>query len=208
MPPAVRPAVPADVPALVALMGAFYAESDFPLPAANAERAFAALLDQISEATVLYLNAQVDTGAHAEQLFDSWAGALAPGDYREHVLPHMKRIVRGVRPGVPVISFGTGTGTYLDLLAASGAHVVGVDWRTPLDVASARLGPDFAVQGNLDPAALFAPWPAVDSQVRRVVHEGLAAPGHVFNLGHGVLPETDPEVLTRVVDLVHEASRR
>jgi uroporphyrinogen decarboxylase len=107
---------------------------------------------------------------------------------------------------VPRIHFGVGTGELLSAMAEAGATVMGVDWRTPLDVASTRIGPTYAVQGNLDPATLLAPWPVVEAEVRRVVREGSAAPGHVFNLGHGVLPQTDPDVLTRVVALVHDAS--
>ena len=110
--------------------------------------------------------------------------------------------------GIPRIHFGVGTAELLGAMGEAGADVVGVDWRTPLDVATARIGPDRAVQGNLDPAVLFAPWEVVEREVRRVLAEGRAAPGHVFNLGHGVLPETDPEVLTRVVALVHEVSAR
>jgi uroporphyrinogen decarboxylase len=158
-----------------------------------------------------FLRVQVAAGASAVQLFDSWAGALSEADYRRYVLPHSAAVLAGVAtefPDVPRIHFGVGTAVLLDAMAQAGATVVGVDWRTPLDVASARLGPDLAVQGNLDPAVLFAPWPAVEAEVRRVLAEGSAAPGHVFNLGHGVLPETDPEVLTRVVHLVQEASRR
>ncbi len=108
--------------------------------------------------------------------------------------------------GVPRIHFGVGTAELLGAMGEAGADVVGVDWRTPLDVATKRIGPERAVQGNLDPAVLFAPWPVIETEVRRVLAEGRAAPGHVFNLGHGVPPETDPEVLTRVVALVHEVS--
>jgi uroporphyrinogen decarboxylase len=140
----------------------------------------------------------------AVQLFDSWAGALSEADYRRFVLPHSAAVLDGVGTTVPRIHFGVGTGELLPAMAEAGADVVGVDWRTPLDVAARRIGPGRAVQGNLDPCALFAPWPTLEGEVRRVVAEGRAAgSGHVFNLGHGVLPETDPDVLRRVVDLVH-----
>jgi uroporphyrinogen decarboxylase len=139
------------------------------------------------------------------QLFDSWAGALSEADYRRYVLPHSAAVLQAL-PGVPRIHFGVGTAELLGAMGEAGADVVGVDWRTPLDVASRRIGPDHAVQGNLDPCVLFAPFEAVGQEVRRVLREGRSAPGHVFNLGHGVLPETDPDVLTRVVELVHEVS--
>jgi uroporphyrinogen decarboxylase len=144
----------------------------------------------------------------AVQLFDSWAGALSPREYREFVLPHSASVLGGLADyGVPRIHFGVGTGELLPAMREAGADVVGVDWRIPLDEAVRRLraagrtAP--AVQGNLDPALLHASWPVIEAEVRRIAEEGRAAAGHVFNLGHGVLPGTDPEVLTRVVDLVH-----
>jgi uroporphyrinogen decarboxylase len=141
------------------------------------------------------------------QLFDSWAGALSEADYRRYVMPHSSAVLSGLAAtGVPRIHFGVGTSHLLPAMAQAGADVVGVDWRTPLDTAAKLLGPDVAVQGNLDPAVLFAPWPVIEAEVRRIVAEGRAAHGHVFNLGHGVLPNTDPEVLRRVVALVHEVS--
>jgi uroporphyrinogen decarboxylase len=166
-----------------------------------------ALCARLAEITSTFLRVQVDAGVSAVQLFDSWAGALSERDYRRYVLPHSKAVLEGVR-GVPKIHFGVGTAELLGAMGEAGADVVGVDWRTPLDVATRRIGPDRAVQGNLDPCTLFAPVDVVESEVRRVLDEGRAAPGHVFNLGHGVLPETDPDVLTRVVELVHELSRR
>jgi uroporphyrinogen decarboxylase len=198
---------------------------------------------------------QVSAGVSAVQLFDSWAGALSEADYRRFVLPHSAYVLGGLAgAGVPRIHFGVGTAQLLTAMGEAGADVVGVDWRTPLDTATALVGPGAgglraeersaeagrrrllgafserserdqpgpgaggigpeergparSVQGNLDPCVLFAPWPVVEREVRRVLAEGREAPGHVFNLGHGVLPETDPEVLTRVVSLVHEASAR
>jgi uroporphyrinogen decarboxylase len=121
-------------------------------------------------------------------------------------LPHSAAVLRGMAeefPELPRIHFGVGTGELLGAMAEAGATVMGVDWRIPLDSATTRLGPDVALQGNLDPCVLLAPWPVIEVEVRRVVAQGRAAPGHIFNLGHGVLPETDPEVLSRVVDLVH-----
>jgi uroporphyrinogen decarboxylase len=166
-----------------------------------------ALCERLAQITLEFLRVQVTAGAAAVQLFDSWAGALSERDYRRFVLPHSTYVLSGLADaGVPRIHFGVGTGELLGAMGEAGADVVGVDWRIPLDRATGRVGPDRAVQGNLDPCALFAPWPVLEAEVRRILAEGRAAPGHVFNLGHGVLPETDPEVLTRVVALVHEES--
>src|SRR3954453_6427007 len=166
-----------------------------------------ALCSWLAELTASFLSVQVAAGVSAVQLFDSWAGALSEADYRRYVLPHSTAVLAGIH-GVPKIHFGVGTAELLGAMGAAGADVVGVDWRTPLNQAVRRIGPDKAVQGNLDPCVLFAPPDVVSSEVRRVLAEGRAAPGHVFNLGHGVLPETDPDVLTRGVELVHEASAR
>jgi uroporphyrinogen decarboxylase len=164
-----------------------------------------ALCSRLVDITLAFLRVQVNAGVSAIQLFDSWAGALSEADYRRFVLPHSTRVMQGLADaGVPRIHFGVGTGVLLKAMGEAGADVVGVDWRTPLDRATAVIGPDRAVQGNLDPAILFAPWEVVEREARRVVAEGRAAPGHVFNLGHGVLPETDPDVLTRLVDVVHD----
>ncbi|MFG3688619.1 uroporphyrinogen decarboxylase [Micromonospora sp. NPDC047740] len=168
-----------------------------------------ALCARLAEVTLSFLRVQVDAGVSAVQLFDSWAGALSEADYRRYVLPHSTHVLTGLADaGVPRIHFGVGTAELLGAMGEAGVDVVGVDWRTPLDVATRRIGPDKAVQGNLDPCVLLAPWPVVEAEVRRILDEGRAAPAHVFNLGHGVLPETDPDVLTRVVALVHELSAR
>ena len=161
-----------------------------------------ALCQKLAEITSTFLRVQVAAGASAVQLFDSWAGALSEADYRRYVLPHSASVLDGVS-GVPRIHFGVGTGQLLAAMGEAGADVVGVDWRTPLDTAARLVGPDRAVQGNLDPCALLAPWDVVEGEVRRILAEGRAAKGHVFNLGHGVLPETDPDMLARVVELVH-----
>jgi uroporphyrinogen decarboxylase len=161
------------------------------------------LASRLAEIARTYLQVQVAAGASAVQLFDSWAGALSEADYREYVLPHSTHVLAGV-PDVPRIHFGVGTGELLTAMGEAGADVVGVDWRVPLDVAARRIGPGKAVQGNLDPTTLFAPWRVIDARVRQIVESGGRCEGHIFNLGHGVLPETDPDVLTRVVDLVHE----
>jgi uroporphyrinogen decarboxylase len=165
---------------------------------------WAELLDRLAGIVVASLRAQVRAGAAAVQVFDSWAGALSPADYRRSVLPASRKVFAGVADlGVPRIHFGVGAGELLELLAEAGPDVVGVDWRVPLDRARARLGPEVAVQGNLDPAVCLAPWEVVAREARAVLAANAGRPGHVFNLGWGVLPETDPDVLRRVVDLVH-----
>ena len=156
-----------------------------------------------------FLRVQAAAGASAVQLFDSWAGAVTREDYRNFVQPWSARVLERIgATGVPRIHFGVGTGELLASMGGAGADVVGVDFRVSLTDAVARLGDRYAVQGNLDPALLFAPWEALEAKVRSIVEEGKAAPGHIFNLGHGVLPSTDPDVLTRVVELVHEVSAR
>ncbi|MDT5040111.1 MAG: uroporphyrinogen decarboxylase [Actinoplanes sp.] len=163
-----------------------------------------ALLSRLAEITLSFLRVQISAGVSAVQLFDSWAGALSEADYRRHVLPYSARVLTGLAElGVPRIHFGVGTAVLLTAMGEAGADVVGVDWRTPLSTATAVIGPGRSLQGNLDPAVLFAPWPTVEAEARRVVGEGRAAPGHIFNLGHGVLPETNPDTLTRLTDLVH-----
>jgi uroporphyrinogen decarboxylase len=172
--------------------------------------AWGRLLDRLAVSAATFLRTQVDAGASAVQLFDSWAGVLSAADYAERVLPHSRAVFDGLGSGrvgeygVPRIHFGVGTGELLGLIGDAGADVVGVDWRVPLDEAARRVGPQRSLQGNLDPAVLLADRATVDREVRRVVEQGRAARGHVFNLGHGVLPETDPGVLTHVADLVHE----
>jgi uroporphyrinogen decarboxylase len=165
-----------------------------------------ALLSALATITSTFLRTQVEAGVQVVQLFDSWAGALSEKDYREFVLPHSSRVLESVH-GVPKIHFGVGTSELLPAMREAGADVVGVDWRLPLDEAVRRLRRDGepapVVQGNLDPAVLMADFDAVEREVRRIVEEGRAAGGHIVNLGHGVLPDTDPDVLTRVVELVH-----
>ncbi|GAA1502870.1 uroporphyrinogen decarboxylase [Sphaerisporangium rubeum] len=165
------------------------------------------LMDRLTTITLAYLRLQAEAGASALQLFDSWVGAVAPADYREFVFPHTSRIFEGLADlGVPRVHFGVGTGELLPLMAEAGADVVGVDWRVPLSEAARRVGPGKALQGNLDPAILLAPWDVVERRARAVLAEGRAAEGHVFNLGHGVLPATDPEILTRLTRLVQETT--
>ncbi|HKA03242.1 MAG TPA: uroporphyrinogen decarboxylase, partial [Acidimicrobiales bacterium] len=163
-----------------------------------------ALLDALADLAAASLLAQVRAGAQAVQLFDSWAGALAPADYRRYVMPHSAKVLAAVGElGVPRIHFGIETGDLLGSMAAAGADVVGVDWRTPLDEARRRLPAGVGVQGNLDPVACLCPWEIVRTKAAEVMAANAGRPGHVFNLGHGVLPETDPAVLTRLVDALH-----
>jgi uroporphyrinogen decarboxylase len=166
---------------------------------------WAALVDRLADLAIASLRSQIEHGARAIQLFDSWAGALAPDDYRTHVLPASAKVFRAIEGlDVPRIHFGVHTGELLGLFAEAGADVVGVDWRTPLAVARTRVPEGTALQGNLDPAACLAPWPAVAEKVRAVLRDSGGHPGYVFNLGHGVLPEIDPGILEQVVALVHE----
>jgi uroporphyrinogen decarboxylase len=167
--------------------------------------AWRALMTSLGGATVAYLRAQVEAGAQALQVFDSWAGALDPDDYAGYVMPFMRDVFAGLADlDVPLIHFGVGTGELLTLMRGVGATVVGVDWRVPLDVAWERVGLDCAVQGNLDPAACLGPWDVVEAKAAEVLRRAAGRAGHVFNLGHGVLPETPPETLERLVELVHE----
>jgi uroporphyrinogen decarboxylase len=168
-----------------------------------------ALLTRLAEITAAFLRVQVSAGVSAVQLFDSWVGIVGPNAYRTAVLPHSRRVFAALADsGVPRIHFGVGAGELLRLLGEAGAEVVGVDWRVGLDEAARRVDPGKALQGNLDPAVLLAPWPVVEEEAKRVLAEGRVAEGHVFNLGHGVLPETQPDVLARVTDLVHSESAR
>ncbi|CAN5485385.1 uroporphyrinogen decarboxylase [soil metagenome] len=170
---------------------------------------WAELVGRLADMALASLRSQVEAGASAVQLFDSWAGALAPADYERFVLPASRRVFDGLADlGVPRIHFGVNTGELLVLMRDAGADVVGVDWRVPLDDARRRLGDEVALQGNLDPTVVFAPWTVVAERTRDVLARNAGHPGHIFNLGHGVLPDTDPTVLERVVELVHAEGGR
>jgi len=172
-------------------------------------RLWHALLERLADITISFLQIQIDAGVSAVQLFDSWVGAVSPDDYRRSVLPHSRRIFTALEAtGVPRIHFGVGTGELLGLMGEAGADVVGVDWRVPLDEAVRRVEPGKALQGNLDPALLFAPWDTTRQRARDVLGRGRAAEGHIFNLGHGVLPGTNPDALARLADFVHIESSR
>ncbi|HEV8550662.1 MAG TPA: uroporphyrinogen decarboxylase, partial [Polyangiaceae bacterium] len=168
---------------------------------------FSTLMGTLSEVVRRYLHAQIAAGAQAVQLFDSWVGCLSPRDYRDFVLPHVRHILASVATtGVPVIHFGTDTGALLELQREAGGSVIGVDWRTPLDQARARLGDEVALQGNLDPILLFAPRELLQKRVEEVLAAAGPRPGHVFNLGHGILPETSPDAVRFVAEHVHRAT--
>ncbi|MFD9264679.1 uroporphyrinogen decarboxylase [Streptomyces goshikiensis] len=170
---------------------------------------WADLLDRLAEITSAFLKVQIEAGASAVQLFDSWVGALAPADYRRSVMPASAKVLESVASyGVPRIHFGVGTGELLGLMGESGADVMGVDYRVSLDEAVRRVGPGKALQGNLDPAVLFSTPEAVEAKTDEVLAAAAGLEGHVFNLGHGVLPTTDPDALTRLVDYVHTRTAR
>ncbi|MCZ2403217.1 uroporphyrinogen decarboxylase [Paenarthrobacter sp. Z7-10] len=167
-------------------------------------QAWQALANWAADASGMFLRAQLEAGASAGQLFDSWAGSLGLADYSRYVAPASARALEHVRPlGAPLIHFGTGTSELLVAMRDVGVDVVGVDYRLPLDEANRRLGGSVPLQGNIDPALLSAPWEVLEAHVLAVIAAGAEAPGHVLNLGHGVPPETDPAVLTRVVELIH-----
>jgi uroporphyrinogen decarboxylase len=167
--------------------------------------AWDALLSIIARALAKYLNAQIDAGAQAVQLFDSWVGCLSPDDYCTYVLPHTQSVIRNVRSGVPVIHFGTGTGALLESMREAGGDVIGVDWRVRLDEAWNRIGHDVAVMGNLDPVTLFAGVDHVRAEARRILDYAAGRPGHIFNLGHGILPETPVENVMALVEFVRSS---
>jgi uroporphyrinogen decarboxylase len=170
--------------------------------------AWHAMMSLISRALIRYLNAQIDAGAQVVQLFDSWVGCLSPPDYIQYVLPYTRSVIAGIKPGVPVIHFGTGTASLLDSMRGAGGDVIGLDWRVRLDTAWNRVGHDVAIMGNLDPVVLFADRKYVREQARLILEQAAGRPGHIFNLGHGILPETPVENVIALVNDVHELSSR
>jgi uroporphyrinogen decarboxylase len=213
-----RRALPKDVP-LIGFAGAPFTLASYAIEG-GASRTFTKtkrfmyqapdtwhrLLGKLADLVGNYLAAQARAGAQALQLFDSWVGCLSPSDYRTYVAPHSQRALALARAGgsVPLIHFGTGTATFLEDFAAAGGDVIGIDWRMPIDAAWSRIG-DRAIQGNLEPVALLAPAGERDRQVRDILARAGGRPGHIFNLGHGILPETDVDAVRAVVDLVHDA---
>jgi len=165
------------------------------------------LMEKVTEVVIRYLRGQVAAGIQVAQVFDSWVGILSPPQYEKFVLPYSSRIFADMRAlGVPTIHFGTGSASLLELMASAGSDLVSVDWRVRLEDAWVRIGHERGVQGNLDPTVLLAPFEVIEQEARDILRQAAGRPGHVFNLGHGVLPETDPQDLARLVDLVHEES--
>jgi uroporphyrinogen decarboxylase len=174
----------------------------------NEPEAWKTLMRKLAVAVAEYLNGQIAAGAQAVQIFDSWAGCLAASDYGKFVLPYTRAAIEALTPGVPVIHFSTGTAGCLKLLRAAGGDVIGVDWRINLDDAWSAIGYDVAIQGNLDPVALFAPRKEITERVREILNGAAGRPGHIFNLGHGILPETPVENVIAMVEAVHELSAK
>ena len=212
-----RRALPAEVP-LIGFAGAPFTLASYAIEG-GASRTFTKtkqlmyqapdtwhlLMKKLADLVGAYLAAQARAGAQALQLFDSWVGCLSPDDYRTYVAPHSRRALSlAGAAGVPLIHFGTGTATFLEDFAGAGGDVISVDWRIPIDAAWARIGAR-AIQGNLEPVALLAPEAERNRQVRDILKRAGGRPGHIFNLGHGVLPETDVAAVRAVVDLVHDA---
>jgi uroporphyrinogen decarboxylase len=170
--------------------------------------AWGALMNKISDGLIRYLNAQIRAGAQAVQLFDSWVGCLSPADYEEYVLPYSKKVIDGVDRSVPLIHFATSNAALLELMKKAGGDVIGVDWRIDIREAWSRLGYEVAIQGNLDPAVLFGPVDLIKREVKRILDRIGGQPGHIFNLGHGILPNTPVENVAALVDVVHEYSAK
>ena len=168
-----------------------------------------ALLRKLSDVVVTYLENQICAGVHAVQIFDSWVGCLSPVDYDEYVLPHVKSVIDRLKPeGIPIIYFGTGTSTLLPLMRSAGSDVLGLDWHVELDEAWARVGFDVAVQGNLDPVVLFAPLPEIERRIKDILDKAGNRAGHIFNLGHGILPKTPVDHVESAIGFVHKYSTR
>ncbi len=166
------------------------------------------LMERLSEVLIRYLNAQVRAGVQALQMFDSWVGCLSPWDYEDYVLPYSREIIEGVDKSVPLIHFATSSSTLLEKMREAGGDVIGVDWRVDLGEAWARIGYDVAIQGNLDPVVLFAPPDRIEKEVKKILDQAEGRPGHIFNLGHGILPNTPMDNVVRLVDAVHEYSEK
>ena len=165
-----------------------------------------ALMRKLSEMLIRYLNAQIRSGVQAVQIFDSWVGCLSPDDYREYVLPYSKKVIDGIGESVPIIQFATSHSTLLELMKGAGGDVIGVDWRVDIGEAWGRIGYDVGIQGNLDPVVLLAPVDLIEKEVKRILDGVKGRPGHIFNLGHGILPNTPAENVAALVDMVHEYS--
>jgi uroporphyrinogen decarboxylase len=215
---ATRAGLPTDLP-LIGFAGAPFTLASYAIEGGSSrnylhakslmfrdEGAWHAIMGRLARAVTLYLNAQLDAGAQLVQVFDSWVGCLAPSDYRRFVLPHMQTLFRGLRPGAPTIHFATGNPALLPLLREAGGDVIGVDWRLPLDEAWQAIGYDRAIQGNLDPAVLLGTPTTIRNRVRKVLDQAAGRPGHLFNLGHGVYPQTPVENVVLLIEAIRELS--
>ncbi|MFQ5731964.1 MAG: uroporphyrinogen decarboxylase [Planctomycetaceae bacterium] len=212
----VRKQLPADIP-LLGFAGAPFTLASYAIEGGGSRnyvrtktlmydhpQAWDELMRKLTGSLTRYLNRQVDGGCQAVQLFDSWAGCLSPGDYRRYVLPHTKAVIDGVTEGTPVINFLTGNPALIPLMREAGGQVIGLDWRVDLAEAWETVGHDVAVQGNLDPVSLFADLPNLRERTQRVMDAAGGRPGHIFNLGHGVMPDMDPANVKALVEMVHE----
>jgi len=170
--------------------------------------AWDALMEKISEVLIRYLKAQIRSGVQAIQVFDSWVGCLTPGDYEEYVLPYSRKVIDGVGKTVPLIHFATSSSTLLELMKRAGGDVIGVDWRVDIDEAWSRLAHDVAIQGNLDPVVLLGPVDLIEKNVKKILERVGDRPGHIFNLGHGLLPNTPPDHVAALIEAVHRYSPR
>jgi uroporphyrinogen decarboxylase len=170
--------------------------------------AWRTLMEHLARSLADYINGQISAGVQAVQVFDSWVGCLAPSDYREYVLPYTRMLMKDIKLGTPIIHFGTGTAMLLEDMRAAGGDVIGLDWHVELDEAWARVGYDVGVQGNLDPLALYGDLPFIRRQAERILAQAGGRAGHIFNLGHGILPETPFENAVALIEMVHEISSR
>lgn len=216
----IRRDLPADIP-LLGFAGAPFTLASYAIEGGGSrnyvrtkslmycdEGAWKTLMDRLARSLVRYINAQISAGCQAVQLFDSWAGCLSPADYRRYVLPYTKQVIAGVAPGTPVINFLTGNPALLPLLREAGGDVIGLDWRVDLADAWQIVGYDVGVQGNLDPVTLFADLDTIRRRTQEILTDAAGRPGHIFNLGHGVLPEMNPDHVKSLVQMVHELSAR
>lgn len=216
----IRRDLPADIP-LLGFAGAPFTLASYAIEGGGSrnyvftksmmygdEGAWRTLMDRLSRSLIRYINAQIDAGCQAVQLFDSWAGCLSPSDYRRYAMPFTKQVIDGIRPGTPVINFLTGNPALLPLLREAGGSMIGLDWRVSLAEAWKTVGYDVGVQGNLDPVSLMADLPTLKARATAILDEAAGRPGHIFNLGHGVFPEVPPENVKALVKMVHELSAR
>lgn len=216
----IRAALPADIP-LLGFAGAPFTLASYCIEGGGSKNyvhtkklmyndagAWNALMQKLVDTVIIYLKAQIDAGCQAVQVFDSWAGCLSPADYRQYVLPHVKRLIEAIKPHAPVINFLTGNPALLPLQKEAGGTVMGVDWRIDLGEAWKIFGDEFAVQGNMDPVSIYADLPTLKKRIGDVLDSAGGQPGHIFNLGHGVMPDMDPAHVKAVVEYVHELSAK